>query len=92
MAETMSSDARLRVTVAHLMHVCEERQTHLATRIGITQGALSRKLDGRAGWSFRDLDRLSAHYGIPVQDLLGTPEHAEQCLPRRREQQLLIAV
>ncbi|MFD4020615.1 MULTISPECIES: helix-turn-helix domain-containing protein [Bacteria] len=71
-----STEAMLRVTVSALMRACDENQTSLAKSIGITQGQLSRKQTGGAAYSFGDLDKLSAHYGIPVPDLVAGPSHA----------------
>ncbi|MCZ4103549.1 acyltransferase, partial [Streptomyces sp. H39-C1] len=40
---------------------------------------------GRSMWSLTDLDRLSAHYGVAVPDLLCGMDHAVNKLsPRRR--------
>ncbi|MGW2282875.1 acyltransferase [Streptomyces sp. NPDC001770] len=45
---------------------------------------ISRKQAGSAAWSLTDVDRLSAHYGIPVPDLLAGVDRAVHCLPVRR--------
>ncbi|MFF4392971.1 helix-turn-helix domain-containing protein [Streptomyces sp. NPDC001552] len=71
-----STESTLRVTVAALMRACGENQTRLAKGLRITQGQLSRKQNGRAAWSFGDLDLLSKHYGVPVPDLVAGPSHA----------------
>jgi hypothetical protein len=43
----------------------------------MTQPAISRKLAGDTAWSLTpDTDKLSAHFGIPVPDLLCGPTHA----------------
>ncbi|MFI5621561.1 hypothetical protein [Streptomyces sp. NPDC051567] len=49
-------------------------------------GQVSRKQAGGGGssWTLADLDRLSAHYGIPVPDLLCGADHAVTRLPARR--------
>lgn len=79
-----TSECTLRVTVAALMRACGETQTSLAAGLRLTQGQVSRKQSGRASWSLGDIDRLSAHYGIPVPDLLCGPTHAIEQLPPRR--------
>ncbi|MEU7153856.1 helix-turn-helix domain-containing protein [Streptomyces sp. NPDC045456] len=79
-----SSEQMLRVTVAALMRATGENQTLLAKGLRITQGAVSRKQRGGAAWSLADIDRLSAHYGIPVPDLLCGPSHAVDRLPHAR--------
>ncbi|MFD9819106.1 helix-turn-helix domain-containing protein [Streptomyces violascens] len=80
----MSSEATLRVTVAALMHATGESQTALARGLRITQGAVSNKQLGKAAWSLADIDRLSAHYGVPVPDLLCGPTRAVEQLPHVR--------
>jgi len=84
MAKGMSSEETLRVTVAALMRATGENQTSLARGLRITQGAVSRKQVGKASWSLGDVDRLSAHYGVPVPDLLCGPTHAVEQLPHIR--------
>jgi hypothetical protein len=53
-----------------------ERQGDLAVAIGLSQAQVSRKQSGAARWSLEDIDALSAHYGLPVLDLLAGPTHA----------------
>ncbi|MZE55025.1 helix-turn-helix domain-containing protein [Streptomyces sp. SID5770] len=79
-----STAAYLRLTVAALMFATGERQGDLADGLGITQGQVSRKQTGSALWSLDDLDRLAAHYGIPVPDLLCGADHAVSRLPATR--------
>ncbi|MGN9821887.1 helix-turn-helix domain-containing protein [Streptomyces sp. SD11] len=79
-----SSESTLRITVAALMRACGENQTSLAAGLRLTQGQVSRKQNGRATWSLADIDRLSAHYGVPVPDLLCGPTHAVEKLSSRR--------
>ncbi|MEV7842237.1 helix-turn-helix domain-containing protein [Streptomyces albidoflavus] len=83
-ATPSTSEGTLRVTVAALMRACGENQTSLAAGLRITQGQVSRKQTGTAAWSLGDIDRLSAHYGIPVPDLLCGPTHAVGKLSHRR--------
>lgn len=79
-----STEAALRLTVAALMHLTGERQADLATGLGLSQTQISRKQAGTASWSLADVDKLSAHYGIPVGDLLVGVDRAVRCLPARR--------
>ncbi|MFE7412914.1 helix-turn-helix domain-containing protein [Streptomyces laurentii] len=79
-----STAAHLRLTVTALMYAAGERQADLAAGLGITQGQVSRKQGGTAHWSLDDLDRLSAHYGIPVPDLVCGADHAVTRLPAAR--------
>ncbi|MCY0961463.1 helix-turn-helix domain-containing protein [Streptomyces sp. H27-H5] len=85
----MSSEQMLRVTVAALLQATGENQTALARGLRITQGAVSRKQSGGASWSLEDVDRLSAHYGIPVPDLLCGPSYAVEQLPAVRRAALI---
>lgn len=79
-----STEATLRLTVAALMHLTGERQADLAAGLGLNQTQISRKQAGTASWSLADVDKLSAHYGIPVGDLLVGVDRAAQCLPGHR--------
>ncbi|MER5764599.1 helix-turn-helix domain-containing protein [Streptomyces sp. NPDC002082] len=82
-----SSEALLRLTVAALMYATGESQADLGRGLGLSQGQVSRKQSGGNGgssWTLADLDRLSAHYGIPVSDLFCGVDHAVKCLPVRR--------
>ncbi|MER7817202.1 helix-turn-helix domain-containing protein [Streptomyces sp. NPDC096153] len=85
----MNSEETLRVTVAALMRACGENQTVLARGLRLTQGQVSRKQSGRASWSLPDVDRLSAHYGVPVPDLLCGPTRAVEQLPHVRRAALV---
>ncbi|WP_326806457.1 acyltransferase [Streptomyces sp. NBC_01775] len=80
----MSSEEMLRATVAALLSRTGERQAELAAGIGLSPTGLSRRQSGRATWSLEDVDRLSAHWGIAVPDLLGGISHAVECLPADR--------
>ncbi|MEU0985010.1 helix-turn-helix domain-containing protein [Streptomyces griseus] len=79
-----STEATLRLTVAVLMHLTSERQADLAAGLGLNQTQTSRKQAGTTSWSLADVDRLSAHYGIPVGDLLAGVARAAHCLPASR--------
>ncbi|MFE2728165.1 helix-turn-helix domain-containing protein [Kitasatospora sp. NPDC059327] len=61
-----------------------ESQGDLAFGLGLSQAQVSRKLSGRCGWAVAELDRLSAHYGIAVVDLVVGPTHALRLLPDKR--------
>ncbi|MFF6888586.1 acyltransferase [Streptomyces sp. NPDC012421] len=57
-----------------------EKQSELAAGIGLSQAQVSRKQSGAAHWSLDDVDRLAAHYRLPVLDLLAGPTHAVDVL------------
>ncbi|WP_329043480.1 helix-turn-helix domain-containing protein (plasmid) [Streptomyces sp. NBC_00178] len=79
-----STEQTLRLTVAALMRMTGERQADLARGLGLRQPQISRKQAGTAVWTLTDVDLLSAHYGIPVPDLLAGVDRAIHCLPTRR--------
>ncbi|SEF16566.1 BetR domain-containing protein [Streptomyces sp. 2112.2] len=82
-----STERHLRLTVAALMYATGETQADLAKGLRLSQGQVSRKQSGKAGgssWTLADLDKLSAHYGIPVPDLLSGSDHAVGHLPGTR--------
>lgn len=66
----------LRVTVTAIAHRTGEQQSDLAAALGLTQSQISRRQHGRAAWTLQDCDRLAAHWGMPVLDLLAGPTHA----------------
>ncbi|MFD4377595.1 helix-turn-helix domain-containing protein [Streptomyces sp. NPDC058486] len=72
----LSVEESLRLTVAALMTRTGERQGALAAGIGLSQAQVSRKQSGAAHWSLEDVDRLAAHFGLSVLDLLAGPTHA----------------
>ncbi|MEU5361573.1 hypothetical protein ACFY9R_31825 [Streptomyces albidoflavus] len=84
----MDTSATLRATVAVLMHVTGDTQKTLAGVLGMAQPGVSRRMrpDGSGcPWTLADLDRLSAHYAIPVVDLIAGPDAALRRLaPERR--------
>ena len=84
-----SSQATLRLTLAALMRVLGERQEDLAEGLRVSQAQVSRKQGGQSTWTIDDLDSLSAHYGIPVPDLLCGVDHAVQMVPPRRRAALI---
>lgn len=51
--------------VTRYMSAAGVNQGALAHVLGITQGALSRKLRGHRGWTLDDIDRLAAA-GVPI--------------------------
>ncbi|MFE1335850.1 helix-turn-helix domain-containing protein [Streptomyces microflavus] len=79
-----STEQHLRVTVAALMYATGEDQRTLAEGLGLSQSQISRKQTGHAAWSLTDLDRLAAHYGMTVIDLLRGADHAVSRLPDGR--------
>ncbi|MFB7248338.1 acyltransferase [Streptomyces populi] len=88
----MSLAERVRVTVAALMHASGDSQERLAGVLGVTQAQVSRRQSGTAAWSLEDCDRLAAHYGIDVLDLLAGPSRACEALPDARRAQRQQAV
>jgi hypothetical protein len=79
-----SAEQDLRVTVAALMFAVGETQADLGRGIGLAQAQVSRRQAGTTAWSLADLDRLAAHFGIPVPDLLAGTDHAVRLLPAHR--------
>ena len=71
----MDTLTELRATVTLLMRAAHDTQTTLAAALRLTQGQVSRKQAGRSEWTLRDCDRLAAHYGITVPELL-SGQHA----------------
>ncbi|MFF6974426.1 MULTISPECIES: hypothetical protein [Streptomyces] len=80
----MSTEATLRLTVAAIMQLTRERQTDVGAGTGLSQLQISRKQSGKTAWTLSDVDALSAHWDIPVLDLLAGPTHATAALPADR--------
>ncbi|NGO72195.1 helix-turn-helix domain-containing protein, partial [Streptomyces boncukensis] len=83
-AEAGGTEAILRVTVDELRRRTGEQQSELAAALGLSPTGLSRRQSGKAAWKLEDVDRLAAHWSIPVPDLLTGTEHAAACLPADR--------
>lgn len=47
-----------------------EHQGHIAQVLGVDRSAVSGRLNGRIAWSLDDLDKLAAHWGCGVVDLV----------------------
>ncbi|MCY0963402.1 helix-turn-helix domain-containing protein [Streptomyces sp. H27-H5] len=80
----MSTEETLRVTVIAVTHRTGEQQADVAAALGLTQSQISRRQRGLASWTLADCDRLAAHWGMPVLDLLAGPTHALTRLPADR--------
>lgn len=76
-----STEQTLRLTVAALMRLTGEHQADLAAGLGLNQTQISRRQAGTATWTLANVDKLSAHYGIPVGDLLVGVDRAVHCPP-----------
>ncbi|WP_435854520.1 helix-turn-helix domain-containing protein [Streptomyces subrutilus] len=80
----MSTEETLRVTVTAITHRTGEQQADVAAALGLTQSQISRRQRGLSSWTLADCDRLAAHWGMPVLDLLAGPTHALTRLPADR--------
>jgi transcriptional regulator with XRE-family HTH domain len=80
----MSTPRVLRSTIAALMRATGETQAELAAGLRLSQGQISRKQAGHHEWSLSDLDKVSAHYGVAVWDLIAGPDVALSKLPASR--------
>lgn len=69
-SESVDTLTDLRATVTLLMRAAHDTQTTLAAALRLTQGQVSRKQTGHSEWTLPDCDRLAAHYGITVPELL----------------------
>ncbi|MEU8489512.1 acyltransferase [Streptomyces sp. NPDC048641] len=81
---TLGTEDLLRLTVTALMSRTGERQGDLAAALGQAQAQVSRKQNGKQHWTLEDVDRLAAHYGLGVLDLLAGPTHAVTALASSR--------
>ncbi|MET7843568.1 acyltransferase [Streptomyces sp. NPDC005356] len=89
---TLGTEDLLRLTVSALMSRTGERQGDLATALGQAQAQVSRKQSGKQHWTLEDVDRLAAHYGLGVLDLLAGPTHAVTALADGAQGALLLSV
>ncbi|MCX4821191.1 helix-turn-helix domain-containing protein [Streptomyces sp. NBC_01142] len=81
---SMSLRETLQLTVAALMHATGDSQSELAGALGLTQTQVSRRQAGRTAWTLDDCDRLAAHFGLPVLDVLAGPTRACELLSAAR--------
>ncbi|MFE4674271.1 acyltransferase [Streptomyces sp. NPDC056723] len=82
---SLGTEELLRLTVSALMSRVGERQGDLAVALGQAQAQVSRKQSGKQHWTLDDVDRLAAHYGLGVLDLLAGPTHAVTALSADRD-------
>lgn len=83
----VTTPQRFRATITALMYATGETQAQLASGLRLSQGQISRKQSGRHEWSLSDLDKVAAHYGIAVWDLVAGPDVALSKLPESRRQE-----
>jgi transcriptional regulator with XRE-family HTH domain len=55
------------------LHLRGIRQIDLAPVLGVSQPALSARLTGRTPFTLADLDRIAAHLGMTVAELMTAP-------------------
>jgi hypothetical protein len=72
----MTTLQTLRQTVAVLMAGADEGQGDLGRALRLSQGQISRKQSGASMWTLDDCDKLAAHYGLTVSQLLAGPADA----------------
>ena len=51
----------------------QDKQVDLAEALGISQNAVSRKLNGTIRWSVADMGVLAKRYGVTVDQLMAGP-------------------
>lgn len=56
--------------VKTLLTAHAQTQGDIAESLGMTQAAVSNKIAGKTRWSLDDIERLSAHFGVPAPVLL----------------------
>lgn len=64
---------RIGESVRALAAAFRERQEDLAAVLGISQVSTSKKFRGLTRWSLDDLQALSAHYGVTLEQLTAGP-------------------
>lgn len=73
MTTDLALDDPVRSVVRVLMAVTEESQADLTQATGIPKSTLIRRM-ARGGWTVRELQALSRHFGVEPEVLLGGPE------------------
>ena len=70
-AAATGTRATVSAKVKYLMHLHGHMtQTDLARAIGLSQSAVSDKLNEHYPWTTDDLDALAAYFGVPAADLV----------------------
>lgn len=72
----VSYDEAVGARVRDALRVAGHSQTDLATYLGITQAAVSRKLSGRTAWRGEELNAVSHWLGVPLDALAVVPDPA----------------
>lgn len=71
---TTSLDVTLGERVYTLMFRAKIKQTKLAPKLGLTQGALSKKLHGERPWTLDEASYLADVFGVSLDYLFGKSE------------------
>lgn len=50
------------------------KQPQIAEILGISQAAISRRMNGQTTWNVDDLEQIGAAFEVSVAELIGTPE------------------
>jgi transcriptional regulator with XRE-family HTH domain len=56
-----------------LSAVCMDKQAEIGAVLGISQKAVSQKLNGRISWSASDIALLARWYGVTVDQVMAGP-------------------
>lgn len=71
-------------TTLLLLRRCGESITDLAASLGQDRTNISAKVHGSRLWTVDDLDRIAAHFGISLLELLAGTQVALDALPHQR--------
>lgn len=64
---------RIGESVRALVAMHQHKQAELAVVLGVSQKAVSQKLNGNITWQLRDLEAVSKHYGVRTDALIAGP-------------------
>ncbi|MFJ1757275.1 helix-turn-helix domain-containing protein [Kitasatospora sp. NPDC088134] len=82
--EPVGLEESVRLAIKALLDGTGESITKLADGIGLDRSKISRRLDGKTGWTLGDCEQVAVHYEIPAVALFAGPFAAYQLLPEAR--------
>lgn len=67
------TQTRIGESARALFATFRDKQVDLAAAMGVSQNAVSRKLNGMTRWSIADVEALAERYGVTVDQVLAGP-------------------
>ena len=84
--ESVNTDQYIGERVMVWLKRCGKTQVQLGEYLGLKKAVISLKVNGRVGWSARDLAWTAAFLGVPLSELM--PEESVEIAQKERDRSL----